>query len=232
LIAQRFAQIASFFSCILLCAVVSHAQVDVKKSEADKIEALARCLADAKDEDICKTANEAITPKPEFFTSIELPTLESIDDDIDLSAIKIEPEEIVTSAVTKIEDEEVASVDIVIEFDFNSAQIRADEKEKLETLAQALQTKILASKKFAIIGHTDNVGEIWYNCALSTRRAKAVANRLIRLGAAPNQLLPIGAGEYILKNENNGESAENRRVGFITQSDENANAISKFRGLC
>jgi OOP family OmpA-OmpF porin len=68
--------------------------------------------------------------------------------------------------------------------------------------------------KVLISGHTDNVGDPDYNMKLSLKRAEAVRDYLISLGADPKKLQVIGEGmnRPIADNSTKEGRAKNRRV--------------------
>ncbi|WP_425100338.1 OmpA family protein [Tropicibacter sp. S64] len=106
------------------------------------------------------------------------------------------------------------AVAVTIEFDYDSAQVRADQIGKVVSLINAFQDPALAGAAFAIIGHTDAVGSEGYNCDLSRRRAASVTAALTG-GYVTLPLYPVGFGEHVLKNTYDPRAAENRRVTFM-----------------
>lgn len=74
-----------------------------------------------------------------------------------------------------------------------------------------------------LVGHTDAVGSLEANTALSLRRARAVADKLVNgYGAAPAQVEAEGAGFLAPRASNLSETgrAENRRVEVVLLSVE------------
>jgi len=67
---------------------------------------------------------------------------------------------------------------ITVYFDFDSAELRQFEKDKLKRIATENPSKI------TITGYTDDVGSKQYNFRLGLRRAQAVSNYLKELGVA------------------------------------------------
>jgi outer membrane protein OmpA-like peptidoglycan-associated protein len=67
-----------------------------------------------------------------------------------------------------------------------------------------------------IIGHTDNMGDVNYNLALSRRRAGQVMEYLIKNGieASRIQTNGFGASQPIAPNDNEDMRQLNRRVEF------------------
>ena len=75
-------------------------------------------------------------------------------------------------------------------------------------------------KKFLIIGHTDNVGDIQTNITLSENRAKAVMNELItKYGVNKEQLKAYGIANFspMISNKTEDGRAKNRRVEIVEQ---------------
>jgi outer membrane protein OmpA-like peptidoglycan-associated protein len=105
----------------------------------------------------------------------------------------------------------------LINFDFDSAQIRPESYPLLDEFGKALKFG-LAEGVFIVAGHTDNTGAMDYNQGLSERRASAVANYLIsHHNIAASSLLLKGYGETkpIASNDNEKGRTLNRRVEFI-----------------
>jgi outer membrane protein OmpA-like peptidoglycan-associated protein len=71
-----------------------------------------------------------------------------------------------------------------------------------------------AAPEVVVIGHTDRVGAVPFNDALSLRRAQKVRDDLVKLGVAPGQIQVAGRGEREPLVSTDDEVAEprNRRV--------------------
>lgn len=107
------------------------------------------------------------------------------------------------------------SLSLLIQFDFNSAKIRAESQPALHNLAAALQSKELAEANFAVEGHTDAKGSIDYNLKLSQSRADAVQKFLAAQGVPTSRLVTAGKGATELANPADPLAAENRRVRIV-----------------
>lgn len=105
-----------------------------------------------------------------------------------------------------------ASINMQINFDYNSAAISGSSEKTMAILAKALGSPQLEGRKFTVIGHTDAKGSASYNKALSDRRAAAVRSYLMNNGVAASRLKAIGKGESQLLNSEDPDGAENRRV--------------------
>jgi OmpA-OmpF porin, OOP family len=105
-----------------------------------------------------------------------------------------------------------ASINMQINFEYNSAEIAGSSAKTMATLAKALSSPQLEGRKFTVIGHTDASGSATYNKALSDRRAAAVRNYLTENGVAASRLKAMGKGESQLLNNDDPNAAENRRV--------------------
>lgn len=104
-------------------------------------------------------------------------------------------------------------VNVQISFDFDSATLRADQKSKLATLCQVMQSVDVSV--FQIIGHTDSSGSASYNERLSLLRAQEVKRHLVSdCGIADTRLEAVGMGESAPFNTGNPRADENRRVEF------------------
>jgi outer membrane protein OmpA-like peptidoglycan-associated protein/tetratricopeptide (TPR) repeat protein len=97
----------------------------------------------------------------------------------------------------------------------NSAEIASESKVILENFAQYLKEN--PSYKIQIEGHTDNVGNIKDNEALSTNRAFSVKAMLEEFGVDGKRILAKGYGPSKPLADNNREEgrAKNRRTEFL-----------------
>jgi outer membrane protein OmpA-like peptidoglycan-associated protein len=100
-----------------------------------------------------------------------------------------------------------------IYFDFGSATLRPESEFVLDGLASILREH--PDWRIRIEGHTDDIGDVSANLALSERRAGAVRQALIdRLGDGPERFEVVGLGESrpVATNETLEGRALNRRV--------------------
>ncbi len=97
-------------------------------------------------------------------------------------------------------------------FDFDSAKLRPENREKLARIAGVL----LASEGYRLFidGHTDDIGTAEYNQKLSERRAKAVRDYLVKAGIPPELIEVRGFGKTqpLVKAKTKEARAKNRRV--------------------
>lgn len=103
-----------------------------------------------------------------------------------------------------------------IYFDFNRATLNPLSRSALSEIAALLTRQ--ADWRITIEGHTDNVGTDAYNQDLSTRRAAAVKDALVREFKVPaGRLTTAGFGESQPRetNETIAGRARNRRVELV-----------------
>lgn len=105
----------------------------------------------------------------------------------------------------------------LIQFDFNSAAIRAESFGLLENYVRALTGDTLADAVLQIGGHADIVGTPERNLELSRQRAEAVQQYLTQRGIARErlQIAAFGATRPVESNATEDGRAKNRRVEFI-----------------
>lgn len=104
------------------------------------------------------------------------------------------------------------TVDLSIQFDFDSANLQAVSKPLLDNLALAMNSERLAALQFRVEGHTDAKGKADYNLQLSNRRAQAVVDYLSQAHVAPTRLQASGKGATELLISERPMASENRRV--------------------
>jgi outer membrane protein OmpA-like peptidoglycan-associated protein len=113
------------------------------------------------------------------------------------------------------------SVDLYVNFAFNSAELLQDARITLDQLGEALRDPRLSAYSFKIAGHTDAKGTVEYNQALSERRAEAVAAYIVKnFGIAPARLSTTGYGKSRLLEPSRPEDGVNRRVQVINVGPE------------
>ncbi len=109
-----------------------------------------------------------------------------------------------------------ASIDLDIQFEFDSSTLTADAKHQLDELASALWSMNLTGSAFQVVGHTDATGSEDYNVALSLQRAKSVRRYLVaRHGIPADRVEAVGMGQQRLRNPFDPENPNNRRVEVI-----------------
>lgn len=86
-------------------------------------------------------------------------------------------------------------LDMLINFDLNSADLTPEARSKLGQFAEALKDNRLKSHSFVVEGYTDALGSEAYNTGLSERRARSVAAFLLASGIEPSRLKAVGKGE-------------------------------------
>jgi peptidoglycan-associated lipoprotein len=81
----------------------------------------------------------------------------------------------------------------LVYFDFDSFDVRAEAQALIESHAQVLRTD--RSRRVVVEGHADERGGREYNLSLGQKRAEAVRQALITLGANDYQLEAVSFGE-------------------------------------
>ncbi|MBW8726220.1 MAG: DUF4892 domain-containing protein [Inquilinus limosus] len=105
-----------------------------------------------------------------------------------------------------------------IYFDFAKADLKPESKPALEQIAQFLKDE--PALKIHVVGHTDNVGGMDTNMALSRARAASVTAALVKqYGISASRLNPAGVGPLapVAPNDSDDGRAKNRRVELIPQ---------------
>lgn len=112
--------------------------------------------------------------------------------------------------------EEDVTIDMSIEFDSNSADIRSSEVQEIRDAVGFLRQ--FPEANAVIEGHTDDTGAEAYNQQLSERRAQSVYNYMINQAGIPAaRLTYVGYGESrpISSNDTEEGRQRNRRVSAV-----------------
>jgi outer membrane protein OmpA-like peptidoglycan-associated protein len=117
--------------------------------------------------------------------------------------------------ITNTGDRLIVSLPQDILFATGSASLRPDLQNDLYAVASNLQQ--YPNSSVQVVGHTDNVGDAYYNQQLSTRRANSVAAVLINGGVNSARILTSGRGEDqpIASNLTAEGRQQNRRVEIV-----------------
>lgn len=112
-------------------------------------------------------------------------------------------------------------------FEFDSAELNSEERNKLDEFVDNLENKNLSGIQVSISGHTDATGSSEYNEGLSKRRAAAVQKYLkeANLKASAWDIKAEGATESTAQNDSAGAREQDRRV-VITIESQNRDAYS------
>lgn len=105
-----------------------------------------------------------------------------------------------------------------IYFDTGKWEIKPESSGAMKSIAEYLNGN--SSKKFHIVGHTDNVGSFASNMTLSEKRANAVMNELIsKYGVKATQLDAHGISSLspVMANSTDEGKSKNRRVEIVEQ---------------
>ena len=87
-----------------------------------------------------------------------------------------------------------AGLDMLINFDLDSAELTGQARQNLDEFAKALNNDQLSAARFVVEGYTDARGTETYNLGLSERRAQAVTSFLLERGVAIEKVKAVGKG--------------------------------------
>jgi outer membrane protein OmpA-like peptidoglycan-associated protein len=102
-------------------------------------------------------------------------------------------------------------------FDFGKSEVKPESEAALNEVVNLLQKS--PGLKVWVVGHTDNVGTVESNLALSSARAASVVRALTGKGIVATRLAPHGAGPYapVASNSTDAGRAHNRRVELVNR---------------
>ena len=115
------------------------------------------------------------------------------------------------SKADKAEASAKTGLDMLINFDLDSANLTPDAQTKLGEFAKALKDDRLKALTFVVEGHTDASGSDAYNEGLSQRRAQSVTAFLLSSGIESTRISAVGMGKTHPRNANPYDPV-NRRV--------------------
>jgi len=123
--------------------------------------------------------------------------------------VAVAPAPVVVAPTPKVMTFEAAAL-----FAVNKAEISAQGKEKIKEYREQARAELSEAKTIKITGYTDSSGPAEYNQKLSVRRAEAVRDYLVSLGADASKMEVAGMGEAkpIADNKTAAGRAKNRRV--------------------
>jgi OmpA-OmpF porin, OOP family len=102
-------------------------------------------------------------------------------------------------------------------FDTGKSELKPESAGAVTEIAKLLTAN--PGLKVYVVGHTDTVGSLEANLALSKARAEAVVQALVRGGVAAARLAPFGNGPFapVASNASEQGKARNRRVELVKQ---------------
>lgn len=109
------------------------------------------------------------------------------------------------------------TVNLQVQFDLNSAKIRAESLPMLDQLATTLQMPQLVQKRFLVEGHTDSTGNPASNLVLSQQRAQSVQEYLASRGVQASRMDSVGRGDTQPLPNKAANDPQNRRVAVVMQ---------------
>ncbi|MGC3957707.1 MAG: OmpA family protein [Verrucomicrobiota bacterium] len=124
------------------------------------------------------------------------------------------PESWLTDPALHDEDRQALKAHIV-HFEYDSSVIKSGEQANVEAVASYLKSN--SEVGLRVDGHCDERGTEGYNDSLGERRAAALREALIGLGANPNLVITrsLGEREPVASGHDESAYAQNRRGEFI-----------------
>ena len=104
---------------------------------------------------------------------------------------------------------------LTLDFPFNSAELHADDKAKIDAIIPVLKNPKVAFILGEVDGYTDNTGDEAYNVGLSQRRAQAVTDYVKSQGVNLGDRFVVkgyGEADPVASNDTKEGRAQNRRV--------------------
>lgn len=128
----------------------------------------------------------------------------------------VEPERVYTPTTPVVldndNDGERKERKFIVFFDFDSSEVTSDAGSILNRLARTVSGT--SNIDYDLVGHTDSSGSDAYNSNLSKRRANAIKQRLVKMGATASDISTSwkGEGEQLVETQDGVKQPQNRRV--------------------
>jgi len=140
---------------------------------------------------------------------------QSIDNSRTIVVMAEKENKIIQQTVLIQEGDNTPRVNMKIQFNYDSWELRPVAYSLLRELGNALTNQALAGKQISVLGHTDADGSDQYNLGLSLKRARSVKDYLVgNFNLSPSRIDIYGYGETLplLPNSSSYNKQLNRRV--------------------
>lgn len=129
-------------------------------------------------------------------------------------------EDLESAEVERVGEGIKITFDSGILFDFDSAGLRENARENLNSFAESMQD--FEDTNILVVGHTDARGSESYNQDLSERRAQSATEYLAEQGLSTSRITSVGRGETepVATNETSEGRQQNRRVEIAIYANE------------
>jgi outer membrane protein OmpA-like peptidoglycan-associated protein len=125
---------------------------------------------------------------------------------------RISPGQLKTTFGAALDAQPPRPVTFVVYFLENSDEFTPESKAEIAKMFREIGSH--PAPEVIVVGHTDRVGSLAYNDALSLRRAERVRNDLVQMGVRADQVRAAGRGERepLVPTEDEVAEPRNRRV--------------------
>lgn len=106
----------------------------------------------------------------------------------------------------------LGNVDRAPKFDFDDAELLAEDRDLLEQVAKCVTQGPLKGRGLDLIGRCDPRGEVEYNMVLGDYRAESVHDYLAKLGVDPTKMAKTSRGELDAEGKDEAGWRRDRRV--------------------
>jgi peptidoglycan-associated lipoprotein len=106
----------------------------------------------------------------------------------------------------------LGNVDRAPKFDFDDAELLAEDRDLLEQVAKCVTQGPLKGQDLALVGRCDPRGEVEYNMVLGSFRAESVHDYLAKLGVDPAKMAKTTRGELDAEGKDEDGWRRDRRV--------------------
>jgi peptidoglycan-associated lipoprotein len=116
----------------------------------------------------------------------------------------------------------VDNVERAPKFDYDDADLQAEDRDVLEQIAKCVTTGPLRGRHLALVGRCDPRGEVEYNMVLGDYRAESVHDYLAKLGVDPAAMAKTSRGELDAQGTDEDGWRRDRRVDISLKPESKA----------
>jgi peptidoglycan-associated lipoprotein len=122
---------------------------------------------------------------------------------------------------------QIENIDRAPKFDYDDAELLAEDRDVLEQVAKCVTTGPLKGRHLSLVGRCDPRGETEYNMVLGEYRAESVHDYLAKLGVDTTAMAKTSRGELDSDGKDEDGWRRDRRVDISLQPEKAKSGIAQ-----